>query len=238
MSIRALFTRSFALTAIDGIREYHDAMEKELQSLSERKRDEVLLQVESLNLPSEEAWMERDLALQEHRGTFNMLFANYLRYSCIALLFLTLEYQIHEICQATRLYKSIKSSIKRPQREILNYYKDYLEKEIGVVVDWSKIFDLNKIRNCIIHASGNIHAVEKSRHKKGDYLIFLAQRMKGLSISGINYDYNSETDPLYLEDGMLVLEPEFCTNAILEAHRFVDEICQATNLPLPFTQNQ
>ncbi len=232
MSIDALFARTLALGAVDGLREYYEAMEKELQSLKDRKCEEIHQQIKNLKLSSEEESSERDIAMQEHMATYDMLFANYLRYSCITLLLFVLEYQLHEICRAIQEIKPKATPVKKPDKDILKGYRKYLKDEAGIAVKWDRVFDLNKIRNCIVHASGNVNLSKDKTH-----LISVAKREKGLSISGINYNYNTQTEPLYLEDGMLVLEPEFCTNAILEVRKLIDEICKAANLPLPFTQN-
>ena len=234
MSIDALFARTLAIGAVDGLREYYEAMEKELQSLKGRKCEEIYQQIKNLKLSSEEESSELDIAMQEHRATYDMLFANYLRYSCITLLLLVLEYQLHEICRAIQEVKSITTPVKKPDKCILKGYRKCLEDEAGITVKWDRVFDLNKIRNCIVHASGNVN-LSKSKYKP--HLISVAQREKGLSISGINNNYNTQTQPLYLEDGMLVLEPEFCTNAILEVRKLIDEICKATSLPSPLAQN-
>lgn len=232
MSIDALFARTLALGAIDGLREYYEAMEKELQSLKVRKSEEIHQQIRNLKLSSDEESSELDIAMQEHRATYDMLFANYLRYSYITLLFLVLEYQLHEICRAIQEVKNIPTPVRKPYKNILKGYRKYLKDKAGIAVKWDRVFDLNKIRNCIVHASGNIYLSKDKTH-----LISVAKREKGLSINGINYNYNAQTEPLYLEDGMLVLEPEFCTNAMLEVRKLIDEICKAGNLPLPFAQN-
>lgn len=83
----------------------------------------------------------------------------------------------------------------------------------------------DKIRNCIVHASGKVKRTPKEgiRH--------LVEKEKGILISGTRQELREELQPLYLEDDMQMLKPEYCRQIIGTVHTFFEELCDALSLP-------
>jgi hypothetical protein len=80
--------RKNKVSDMNGVAKYYDLMESQLQIAKSDDRKKIPEMLASLGLSREEEWVEWDVAMQEHEATYDMLFVNFLRYSCIALLFL------------------------------------------------------------------------------------------------------------------------------------------------------
>lgn len=227
MKIRISLTRELTLATIDGIAQYHETVESQLQSAKREERKRIHEMMQAMELDREHQMAEWDVAMQEHAMTFDMLLPNFFRYSLIVLLFLVVESKLGELCRAVKNVRGNIPSPPCPEKNIVNEYKEYLTKRAGISgLRWDKIHDLNKIRNCIVHASGKVKGF---RHET--YLRQLARREIGLSISGDDYDPKDDLQPLYLDEDMLVLRPEYCKGAISNIRDFFEELCDAVPLP-------
>ena len=183
--------------------------------------------IQGMELGREDQIAEWDMAMQEHAMTFDMLLPNFFRYSLIVLVFLVVENKLGELCRAVKNVRGNIPSPPCPKNNIVNEYKKYLIKHAGISgLQWDKIHDLNKIRNCIVHASGKVKGFRHESHLRR-----LARREIGLSISGDDYDAEDALQPLYLDDDMLVLEPEYCKGVIKNIRGFFEELCNAVPLP-------
>lgn len=227
MKLDTFFVRDLTLSTIDGVAKYYELVEAQLQSVKEDERQKIRETIKNWGLSEDEAWSEWNIAMQEHSATYDMLLVNFLRYSSIVLIFLVVENKLREICEAAKEVKGISSEVPKPRQRVVEAYKRYLESEIKISnVDWGKIYDLNKIRNCIVHALGKVTGFQHQHHIEQ-----LARKPIGLFVSGDNYQYSDNTEPLYLEDGMLVLMPEFCRQAIKDVHDFFERLCESIPLP-------
>jgi hypothetical protein len=217
------FFPDLTLTTIDGLTKYYDTIESQLQSAKQEEHQRVLAEIRNLELDWEDEFAEWDIAMQEHTATHNMLFSNFFRYSFIVLLFLVLENQLRELCSIVGKLKE--NAPPRAEREIIKTYKNYLKRSGIDIPDqlWESIHNVNKVRNCIVHTSGSVKGFKYEQHLRR-----IAQQGVGLDISG--YNYQGGSTPLYLEDDMLILEPEYCKRTIADIRKLFEELCDAIPL--------
>jgi len=227
MKIIVSFARDLTLAAIDGIEEYYEIIESKLQTAKEEERTRIREKIKDMQLDWEDELAEWDIARQEHEMTFDMLLPNYFRYSCIVLLYLVVENKLGEICEVAQNIKSNLPASPKPKQGIIKEYRKYLTEVVGIAgQQWNAIYDLNKIRNCIVHASGK---VKDSRDE--EYIRRMAEDEIGVAISGTPGELREDLRPLYLEDDMLMLKPEYCRKTIKMVRDFFEELCDALSLP-------
>jgi hypothetical protein len=227
MIFKISFTRELTLATIDGIAQYYETVESQLQSAKKEERKRIQGMIQAMELDREDQMAEWDMAMQQHAMTFDMLLPNLFRYSLIVLLFLVVENKLGELCRAVKNVRGNIPSPPCPRNNVVNEYKKYLTKNAGISgLQWDKIHDLNKIRNCVVHASGKVKGFRYE-----PYLRQPARREMGLSISGDDYDPEDDLQPLYLDEDMLVLRPEYCKGAIKNIRDFFEELCDAVPLP-------
>ena len=222
MGIEELFARDLAMGTLDGVAKYYELVESQLHSAKEEDRAKKLKEVRSMGLRREDELVEWDLAMQKHDYTFNMLQPNYFRYSCIVLLYLVLENRLGEVCKAAHS-SGVLPAPPKPRGNIIESYKNYLEAAGISNRQWEAMSNLSKIRNCIVHASGKV----LGRPNEAD-IRELANSVIGIEISG-THDL-PELQPLYLEDDMLMLEPEYCRSIIKTVRDFFEELCDSLSL--------
>lgn len=227
MKIIVSFARDLTLAAIDGIEQYYEIIESKLQTAKEEERTRIREKIKDMQLDWEDELIEWDIARQEHEMTFDMLLPNYFRYSCIVLLHLVVENKLGEICEVAQNIKSNLPASPKPKQGIIKEYRKYLTEVVGIASQqWNAIYDLNKIRNCIVHASGK---VKDSRDE--EYIRRMAEDKIGVAISGTPGELREDLRPLYLEDDMLMLKPEYCKKTIKMVRDFFEELCDALSLP-------
>lgn len=220
------FPRDLTLSAIDGVSQYYETVESHLQSAKVEDRQRIRHMIKSMKLEREDEIAEWNIAMQEHEGTFEMLLPNFFRYSCIVLLFLVVENQLGEICEAIKEAQADLPEPPHPEKDIVKEHKKYLTQTGISGLRWDMIHDLNKVRNCIVHHSGKVKGF---RHET--YLRQLARREVGISISGDSDSFQDDLQPLYLENDMLMLEPEYCRQTIRGIRDFFEELCNSAPLP-------
>jgi len=227
MKIIVSFARDLTLAAIDGIEQYYEIIESKLQTAKEEERTRIREKIKDMQLDWEDELIERDIVRQEHEMTFDMLLPNYFRYSCIVLLHLVVENKLGEICEVAQNIKSNLPASPKPKQGIIKEYRKYLTEVVGIASQqWNAIYDLNTIRNCIVHASGK---VKDSRDE--EYIRRMAEDEIGVAISGTPGELREDLRPLYLEDDMLMLKPEYCRKTIKMVRDFFEELCDALSLP-------
>jgi hypothetical protein len=220
------FPRELTLAAIDGVERYYETVESQLQSAKAAERDQIYKTVRGLGLEGEEELGEWHLAMQEHEMNFDMLLPNFLRYSCVVLLYLIVENKLGELCKAADSPRK-NPPPPPPRQRVIRTYEKYLSQNMGIAgLQWEHLYELSKVRNCIVHASGNVEASNDR-----DYLRQLAEKGIGISISGQNEDFQDSLKPLYMDEHMLMLKPEYCKRIIKNVHAFFEELCDALSLP-------
>lgn len=211
---------------LDRLSEYLEVVECQLKSVEETEEEQILEEIEDLELSAEAEWIERNLAMQEHRPKHDMLFPNFLRYSFVVLIVLILENKLRELCAIVAKSKGKDSPVY--WQGAIKKYKKFLESNcVSVDEDdydyWRPMHDLKKVRNCIVHASGDV-TLSKDKVRLRD----VAHEDPNLAISGRNYE--GEDVPLYFEDDMLVLTTDYCRDAVADVKTLFKKLCDAVPL--------
>jgi len=217
-------------SVFEGLNEYYEKIESLLASAKEENKSRIAQEigkmVKQLALSKDEEYSEWDLKMQEHDTTYDMLFTNFFRYSFIVLTSLALEDHLHRFCYALQDAKKHPKTPPNPRSNIIETYKNYVQ-QVGVSVQpdlWERIKDLNIIRNCIVHSSGNVN---RSRYKSD--LIRISKKDIGINIS--RKVEHTELTPLYLNDNMLMFEPRYCKSVIDDIRVLLEALCKAAQLP-------
>jgi len=219
-----------AKSALNGLTEYNEKSETLLQSAkreSFRKIEEEVSRIaKELSLNEDEEYGEWSVKMQEHEGTYDILFTNFFRYSFLILAYAILEDHLYRLCIALYDAKRVEEPLKLPKYNIVKSYRSYIDKAASSVGEelWAKIEDLQFIRNCIAHNSGD---VSRSKHKIE--LFRIAQMNVGIHIS--HKSHREGLTRLYLRDNMIIIEPKYCKSIALNMRDLIETICKATNLP-------
>jgi hypothetical protein len=226
MKVTISFGRELTLATFSGLARYSEVLESQLVLAGDTEKDSIRRQIESMNLDQDSAFVELDLAMQEHDMTFDMLLPNFFRYSFIVLLCLVFENKLGELSELVHHNRPDLPAPPHPRQDAIKEYKKYFI-DIAAISDlnWDKLLELNKVRNCIVHASGKVHGF---RHET--FLVQLAAKDNGLHISGPTHDHSQKLRPLYLDDDMLVLETQYCIDAAREVREFFVGLCDSIGL--------
>ncbi|MBI1746877.1 MAG: hypothetical protein HYR55_09860 [Acidobacteria bacterium] len=227
MRIQISFTRELTLAAISGAAEYFEIIESQLGSAKSSEKSRIQKMVKSWKLNAEDEYAEWSIAMKEHQATFDMLLPNYFRYSFIALLLLIVENKLADLCYAAKAVRKLDSEVPQPRRDVIKEYKSYISDKAHISgLNWDALQELGKVRNCIVHASGKIKG-----YRDKSFLTQLARKRAGLHINEGLWDYEGDLQPLFLENHILVIEPEYCRYAVGTIKAFFEDICD--KIPLP-----
>lgn len=217
--------RNLSLATFDSLNQYYQTMESQLTTLKRDEQKRIEEDIKKLELSSDEKYAEWSMETDNLTAKYNMLYTNFFRYSFIVLLFLVLDDWLHRLCLAVQEFKHLPNPPAR-DKDILRAYKKYLAEANVTVTDnlWEFAFDLQEVRDCIVHTSGNI-----SRSRDKEHLRNLAKRKIGIEISTRGY-YRDEEEPLYLEENMLIVKSDYCRSTILDIKLLIDKLCDAIPL--------
>jgi hypothetical protein len=181
---------------LNALTDYHKQMETQLQF----KRITEVISAKSLT--------PRDLDAIEGMidGVWwrNVQFQHFLRYSFVVLLHLAIEDRITKFCNLMGEKQNLPIRMKELSGDDIKRAKNYLHKISHIPeVNWIPIEDLAKVRNCIVHAMGDVKL-----SSDGNYLRQLASKNIGLSIS--------EPRDMDFEEGTLVIESSYCAMIIVD----------------------
>jgi hypothetical protein len=225
MKVSPAFTRDLTTATISGLMQYYETIEDQLKGIKQHEKQKIHEYLQELDVDFEEYLAEREIANQEYAATFEMLFTNFFRFSCVILLYLVIEDKLQELCRAAKIVRKASAPVPDHPRSPIKEYKDYLKKEISLInIDWSKVDELNKVRNCIVHHSG------RADNRKDPFLYSMAGKVPGFHINSREYQSIEGIEPLYLEEEMIVLDKIYCQQAIQEIGALFEQICDAIPL--------
>ncbi|MFA6411571.1 MAG: hypothetical protein WCW53_02670 [Syntrophales bacterium] len=155
---------------LQDIKEYYTELEdkfaRDIIKLSERYEEEI----SEKNLTQE---MKEEVAAYfgEEQSRFEELFLKNFRYSIIVTIYSFLETTLNDLCH--HLYHSKKSllTLDEVKGTGIERARLYLQKVCLIDFpekshDWQKIQKFNLVRNCIVHAEGNVEEVKSPEKLK------------------------------------------------------------------------
>jgi hypothetical protein len=124
-----------------------------------------------------EFMFERDQARQLHDETLIPMH----RYSCIVMLYITVERELRRLTDNLQVQKKQKLKVKELRGSCLEQTNKFLavfyDFEISQCPQYQALHDLQKIRNCIVHCQGDLALCNDQER---DYLVKLKGKYKGL----------------------------------------------------------
>jgi len=216
-------------SALSGLSEYYRKSEVLLETdkkndLSKKRKEVTKLGIDH-NLTEDEEWSEYSLLLDENEIAYDMFFTNYFRYSFIVLAELFLEDHLNKLCWA--LYRTKKYSKSPEKCDAINDYKNYIS-HFHLSYDesvWDFIPDLKCIRNCIVHASGDISRRNAKQQSELEQII-----MKKIGIKK-GYQLIRKYMALYYDDDAIFIEKHYCENLTNNITMLFRTLNKASNFP-------
>lgn len=197
------------LYLLNALMDYSKQMETQLQF----KRISEIMNIKSLK--------PRDLDVVDGMldGVWwrNIQFQHFLRYSFVVLVHLAIEDRITRFCNLIGEKQHLRNRMKELNGGHIKRAKAYLHKIAQIPeVNWLPIEDLAKVRNCIVHAMGDVKL-----SSDGNYLRQLASKNIGVSIS--------DPKDMEFEEDTLVIESNYCAMIVSQATSFLNELFDAAN---------
>ncbi|EAB1658050.1 hypothetical protein ZE40_002298 [Salmonella enterica subsp. diarizonae] len=105
--------------------------------------------------------------------------------SSLVSLYSCLEHNLNDFCNICQKIKGTEISVTDLHGDGIHKAKKYLTKlmnvNFGASQEWEFIIDLNKVRNCIVHANGNINKMSTTSKLKN-----IVDNTPGLSLKNSN----------------------------------------------------
>ena len=172
--------------------DYHWKMER---AIGQFYQDEVVIWSQLVDPKA------RFLRKREETPKLLDIFPMTLRYSYVTILYMHVESMLSELCDALCDQRSLSLRVSHLNGSLLERSKRYVFKFAGFVQstsDWNTIDELSKIRDCIVHAGGE---VARSRDEK--YLVALAKHLGPDNIQ-IGLRMNRASEWLVIREGYLI----------------------------------
>jgi hypothetical protein len=150
-----------AKSALSGLAEYNAKSEILLQNASQdsihKIEDEIHRLTQEKSLSVDEQYAEWSIKMQEHEGSYDILFTNFYRYSFIILAYAVLEDHLYRLCVALYDAGRVKEPFKNCEHN-LKSYRSYIDKAAASIdVNlWESAENLRYVRNCVAHNSGDV----------------------------------------------------------------------------------
>jgi hypothetical protein len=146
------------------------------------------------------------------RHRYEVLFPRILRYSLATQLFMFVETNFDKLCDEIAKRRTLALRSRDLKGSLFDRVKLFTEKVAGLPMveekNWQALMTLQKVRDCIVHAGGNIEA---SRDR--DFLRQLISKNQGLAGPD--------------EDGLLQIEHGFSVRMIAEARAAFNQVFEA-----------
>ena len=222
-------------SALSGLREYYSKSESLIKSARKRALSKAGRQAKQTakknELTGDEEFAQWDMLTQEQEITYDMFFTNLFRYSAVVLITLVLEDHLNKLSWSLYKTKRHPNPPTEPRGDTIESYRKYIDGyQLSYDTSlWDFADDLRTIRNCIVHASGD---VSRRDHEQKQKLKLIVQKNIGVHIGSRSTQY--QLTPLYLDEDMLIIEPRYCESAIENVANLLKSLSKAAGLPLRF----
>ncbi len=216
-------------SALINLNDYYQQSESLLESAKNTSLSRIEEQVNRMrkerNLTEDDLWGEREaLIAADHEVSYNIFFPNLFRYSIIILVTVILEDHLNKLSWTLYKLKANELPSPNPTGDTIKDCKAYINK-FNLSYDqsiWEFVDDLICIRNCIVHASGD---VSRRNPDQESQLNDISKKNIGVSIKDSRYTH------LYLDDDTIIIEPRYCECIIRDVTILFETLCKAANLP-------
>ncbi len=194
--------------SLTALKKYFEEISKHLQDITDINYSHILDELKKNPLIDE---VDRQDLFHNHSVYYEREFPPRFRYSYLLLLYMVLETQMKAICNHLKSQKDLNVGLNDLRgKSDMERARKYLEKIANIRItdekQWNEPCTLQKVRNRIVHANGEIKQFKRAGDKK--YLEQYAKRGSGLSIDSW---------------GFISIQPSYCQHA----QRSVDELFQS-----------
>jgi hypothetical protein len=155
----------------DQLERYLDQTEEALQSLKIAENEYFKKQLSQFPM--------LELFDDQHLDCYEKVIPRNNRYSFLVLVFITFETYMNLLCEYICIRWRLQTKPDN-NRDNIKSWKKYLKEIVGVPdLDWGKVEDFAKVRNCIVHMMGKV----PQTHKHSAHLTMLCNQSVGISLS-------------------------------------------------------
>lgn len=166
---------------LEEIKEYYEELERKFERDKKRVSERYSKEVEDNKLTEE---MENEIGeyFGEEHARIEDIFIKNLRYSVIVTIYSFLETTLNDLCRYLHHSKNLSLTLDEVKGDGIERAKLYLQKVCLINFpekshEWQEIQKFNLIRNCIVHAEGNVEEVASPTKIKR-----IIKNTKGLSL--------------------------------------------------------
>ena len=192
------------LEAFGHLAEYARLLEGQIDHMAERER-----RWRAATPPDED-----DAQWRESYQLFEEAMRRNFRYSGVTLLVTTIETVLLEVCHELRTSRSLLLTVGdlngRTHQKALKYLRKVAGIQLPASTFLSTLSDVVTVRNCIVHAGGNVTSMSKPSPKD--------VRAAVNHLDGVNLS----------DDGYVQIDKGVCARLVDEASKWLDDLAQAT----------
>lgn len=151
--------KAFYLRAYFG--KLDNIFQEELISLWQEK------ELEDKRAESHEDDSQYDYRASDSLSEIELIYLRMHRYAAILAIYSYLESSLNKLCNEFKIERNIPLSVSELNGDGIARCRKYLDQLVSIDFtkinhQWSKLAELNKIRNCIIHVDGNAEMIRSS----------------------------------------------------------------------------
>ena len=203
------------LSAIDGLEKYLTVTEAQMEEVWHIERHTLGTRSSPPNRRDDE---QDSSALNNLDNLYETELYPAMRYSFVVLLHIFAETQLRKFCSALRDERHIPIGVSDLNGSAIEKTHTFLTKLAGVDVlglsktEWDNLINIQKIRNCIVHAYGRVKDLKKADEKK--WLRQFVSKRKDISIG---------------DDGRLQIEASFCQQQLENLRSLFERLFEAAD---------
>lgn len=202
--------REYTNSKLDDFTEYTSEIEAKFNTDKRRLSEHYDETIKNL---SEEDRRDVDDYFSDDFYMIESIYILLYRRSTLVSIYSFLEHSMDRLCRHLYAINTYPVKVDDLKGEGIVRAKDYLEKLAKVKFDalngeWSQLANMNKIRNCIVHADGDVMALSKSRRES---LLNIINNNRGISLK---------------DERFISIEKEFISSCIGQVRTFLDKLYQ------------
>lgn len=212
--LRLDWFRSDTMWLIEKFGLYLSSMEKAIAAGREEDRERI----NRIDINSEYDFDDQKEELHRHKLLFEKAFPSQLRYSFLVMSYILFESRSKALGEELKERKIVvgKALKQKPGESFPQSVQRFFEAEPNSLTfikaaTWTELSDLNELRNCIVHRSGEVDSTTKGDRVRQ---IIRENKAKGLSLDG---------------DGVLHVELGYCRHVVEIIKQFFHRVFEETH---------